>query len=226
MDAATLQQRIYGGYAKAALRTGSAFTVYRPSGTSAAADPLVPGNIVTTLPASFNAEDMRYARPNVYGRATWYCLTDGTQVEAGDYLVNGGGIFFLAALQPLLPILAVQCNRAVRIGRMPPANGAGFVGYAGVVESQQQDALGSAGPGGAFGSGWPASILMAGKSDSDAVLPSSVKQGGVTILLPPSVPLTIVQSDLLQDDLGREFTITSAESTDLGWRIQATEEHA
>ncbi len=226
MNAALLQQKIDAGYARAAAQIGTTFTLYRPSGATAPNSPIVPGNIVTTLPASFNAEDMAYEKSARYGKATWYCLVDGTQTQPGDYLVGGGKIYFIAAQQLALPILAVECNRAVRIARMPVANGAGYAGYSAVVESQEVDVLGTQGAGGAFGSGWPASILLGGKADKESVLPSGVKQSGVVILLPPSVPIMITEADVICDDLGREFAIEAAELTALGWRILANEEHA
>jgi hypothetical protein len=225
MDAALLQQKIYGGYAKAALRIGPTHTLYRPNG---AGNPIVPSNVVTTLAASFNAEDMAYAKPRGYGQAVWYCLADGTQIHVGDYLVNAGNglTYFIAAMQETLPILAVQCNRAVRIGRMPAGNGAGYVGYAGVVQSEESDALGAGGTDGTFGSGWPASILLGGAADGHSLLPSGVRQSCVTILLPASVPLAISESDVIQDDMGRDYAIASAELSALGWRIAASEEHS
>lgn len=223
MNAALLQQKIYGAYARAAGRLGQTYTLYRPA---TAQNPLAAGNIVATLPASFNAEDMQYQRPESYGKALWYCLADGTQLRVGDYLAASGNTFFIASMAALLPILAVKCNRAVRIGRMPPANGPGFAGYSGVVQSAQIDVLGTSGARGAFVSGWPASILSGGGGERETGLPSSVKERGVTILLPASVPIVIAESDTLQDDLGRGYAIDTAELTDMGWRIQATEEHA
>lgn len=223
MNFALLQQKIYGGYAKASLRIGPTYTLYRPTSSLA---PIVSGNIITTLPASFNAEDMTYKKPRGYGKATWYCLIDGTQTEVGDYLVYEQNTFFIAAMQLTLPILAVQCNRQVRISRMPVENGPGDVGYSGVVQSEEIDALGTSGPGGTFISGWPASILLGGRSDKDTTLPSGVKSSGVVILLPASVPIEIFESDMLQDDLGRQYAVYTAELTPLGWRIQANEEHS
>ena len=224
MDAILLQQKIYGGYAEAALRIGLAYSLYRPAG--AAGDPIVPGNLVMTLPASFNAEDMAYARPRGYGRATWYCLADGAQLRVGDYLVNGSGTYFIAAMQACLPILAVQCNRRVRIARMPNTNGAGYQGYSGVVQSEESDVLGAAGVDASFVSGWPASILLGGGADGASLLPSGVKQAGVEILLPASAPVVVAESDVVHDDLGRDYAIASAELSPLGWRIVASEEHA
>jgi hypothetical protein len=224
MDATLLQKKIYGGYASAALRVGPVYSLYRPG--AAAGDPIVPANLVAALPASFNAEDMAYARPRGYGKAAWYCLADGTQLRVGDYLVNGAGTYFIAAMQATLPILAVQCNRRVRIARMPNADGAGYQGYSGVVQSEEIDALGTGGADGSFASGWPASVLQGGGADGASLLPSGVKQAGVEILLPASAPVTISESDVIQDDLGRDYAIAGAELSPLGWRIVASEEHA
>jgi len=223
MNETLLQQKIYAGYAKSAQVLGISSMLYR---ASSSLTPIAAGNVVTTLPASLNAEDMGVQKPQRFGNALWYCLIDGTQTRVGDYLVNAAGTFFIAAMQPLLPILAVKCNRAVRISRMPMQNSAGYVGYSGVVISQETDVLGTSGALGSFVSGWPASILIGGKTDKDSGLPSDVKEAGYEILLPASVPITIVESDILQDDLGRNFAIAAAELTDMGWRILATEEHA
>ncbi|MDE1179495.1 hypothetical protein [Paraburkholderia sp.] len=113
MDSAKLQNRVYKGYQKAALRIGPLYGVYRPSSPL---DPLGLGPVVT-LNASFNAEDMTYSKPNKYGKPTWFCLVDGTQVMVGDYLINDSQTFFIAAMQPILPILAVDCNRTINVLR-------------------------------------------------------------------------------------------------------------
>lgn len=211
MDGATLQARIYRGYAAAAQRIGQQYAQYRPGG---AGDPL--SAAIGTLPVSFNAEDMTYARPNAYGKALWYALLDGTQTQPGDYLDGPGGTFFIAAQQQALPILAVGCNAKVRISRMTAPTAAGAVGYGGVIESQAVDVL----------SNWPASILIGGRSDKIVSTAMSVKSSGWQILLPPSVPIAINQGDVLHDDLGRRYAVYAAELTDLGWRLNANEEHA
>lgn len=220
MDAATLQSRIYAGYGKAALRIGQLYSQYRPSGF---ANPLATQR--GTLYASFNSEDMKYSRPNKYGKATWYGVFDGSLTQAGDYLVGPGGTFFIAAQQQALPILVVGCNRTVRIGRTPTDATPGLQAYSGVVESDQVDVLGTSDALGGIATGWPASILIGGRSDKDGKLPSSVKSAGMIILLPPSVPIAIIESDIIHDDLGRRYAVYTAELTDLGWRIQANEEH-
>lgn len=223
MNETLLQQKLYAGYAKAAQMLGIASVVYR---ASSSLTPIAAGNLVANLPASFSADDMSYQRSQRFGNAVWTCLIDGSQTHVGDYVVNAAGSFFIAAMQPLLPILAVKCNRAVRISRMAMQNSAGYAGYSGVVASQEVDVLGTSGPLGSFVSGWPASILIGGKADRDTGLPSDVKEAGYEILLPASVPITISESDILQDDLSRNYAIAAAELSDMGWRILATEEHA
>lgn len=215
MDGATLQARIYAGYGKAALRIGQQYAQYRPSG---AGNPLE--SSLASLYVSFNAEDMLYGRPNKYGKPTWYALLDGTKTQPGDYLTGPGGTFFIAAQQQALPVLAVECNAKVRISRMAAPTAAGAVGYGGVVESAAVDVLGSA------AAGWPASVLIGGRSDKIVSTAMSVKSSGWQILLPPSVPIAIAQGDVLHDDMGRRYAVYAAELTDLGWRLNANEEHA
>ena len=74
MDAATLQARIYAGYAKAALRIGYVYDVWRPAG---AANPLT--NKVASLNASFNAQDWTYTKPNLPDKPFGYCWIDWRQ---------------------------------------------------------------------------------------------------------------------------------------------------
>ncbi|MFY0022284.1 hypothetical protein ABTQ05_20380, partial [Acinetobacter baumannii] len=59
-------------------------------------------------------------------------------------------------------------------------------------------------------------------------IPSSVQQIGWRIILPPSVPTSVVitAADILTDDLGRRYAVQGAESTDMGWRMTCTELHA
>ncbi|WP_376960111.1 hypothetical protein ABNQ39_20585 [Azospirillum sp. A26] len=195
MDGTKLQAKVYGGYAKAAQRIGLPFDVYRPSD---ATDPLATGNkVVTALPAHFTA-DGNYTKPNTYGQATWQAMVDGSQVAVGDYLTGDPGTFFIAAKQPLLPILAVGCNRTVSLtqgGTSPVAVG------------------------------WPASILVESPRGD---LPLEDVAGNPAnpswrVLLPAVTSVQIDVADLLTDELLRQYIINSAELTDLGWRISAVQ---
>ncbi len=212
MDGATLQARIYSGYAKAALRIGTTFSLYRPT---TATNPIATPTLLGALLASFNAMDMKYGKPNPYGKPMWYCLADGSQLQEGDYLVSADMTYFIAAMQPLLPILAVDCNRVVTAFRPQQQTGVGAVGYGGNT-AQNETVLAS---------GFPASILQGTKGErGDTKLPGDVRNPWWTILL-PNIPGGVVMrtDDVLTDDLGRRYTISSAEQTDLGWRLTALE---
>ena len=217
MDGPTVQARIYEGYAKAAIRVGLPCGQYRP--TSALTAAIAPGNLLQILPASFNAQDMGYGKAQGYGKATWYCLADGTQLAPGDYLVRPDGrAFFISAMQPLLPIFAVECNRTVNVLRPQQQAGVGAQGYGG-------DTVGAETP---LVTQFPASILVGAKSDRSLVnLPGDVRNPSWNVLL-PALPggVYLRNEDIITDDQARRYVISSAELTELGWRINAPQAEA
>ncbi|VVE85015.1 hypothetical protein [Pandoraea sputorum] len=223
MDAITLQNRIYAGYAQAAKRLGLSYAQFRPT---AAANPLATQR--GSLLVAFNAEDMSYGKPNRYGDPVWYGLFDGRLTQTGDYLVGPGGTFFIASQQLHLPIQCVECNVTVRVSRVAAQTGVGAVGYGGPCGES-----GANGDsfliGDASDAGWPASILLFGQREkSVSGLPSSSQQIGWRILLPKSVPQSVVfqASDTVSCSLGRRYVVQGAELTDMGWRLTTTELHA
>lgn len=208
MDAALIQQKVYRGYALAAQRIGPVFNLYRPT------SPISPlaGAPIAALNASFNAQDMKYGKPNVYGKPLWYALVDGTQTQVNDYLTNGKQTFFIAAMQTLLPILAVQCTNTLNVFRPQQQTAAGTNPYGGTVDENQTELM----------TAWPASVLQGTKGEKDgAVLPGDVRLPWWAILLPAFPGVTLRSADIITDDLDRRFIISSAELTDLGWRITA-----
>ncbi|WDZ97978.1 hypothetical protein Herbaro_09415 [Herbaspirillum sp. WKF16] len=224
MNAEKLQDKIYAGYGKAALRLGMDNVQFRPAG---AGNPLATAGV--TLKASFNAEDMKYGKANKYGNAVWWGLFDARLTQAGDYLVGPQGTFFIASQQLHLPIQCVQCNRRIALSRAATQSGVGAVGYGGPCGTAgDQVVVGE--PGGSIAdTGWPASILLFGQRERSATgLPGSVQQIGWRILLPASVPPGVVinAGDIITDDLGRRYACQGAELTDMGWRITSTELHA
>jgi len=223
MDALKLQDKIYSGYAKAALRLGLDNVQYRPAGSG---NPLAVAG--APVKASFNAEDMQYGRANKYGAAVWWGLFDGRLTQTGDYLDGPQGTFFVASQQLHLPIQLVQCNRRVKLSRAAVQSGVGAVGYGGPCGTSGDTVLlGDAGDPAA--TGWPASILLFGQRERNlSGLPGAVQQLGWRILLPASVPASVViqASDILIDDMGRRYAVQGAELTDMGWRITSTELHA
>jgi hypothetical protein len=167
-----------------------------------------PGNLLFELPVSLNAEDMAYKKPNKYGKATWYALVDGTNLEVGDYFVGPQGTFFIAALQPLLPILVVECNRVVSILRPAGQTGFGLGPYGADTAVTETTLI----------AGRPCSILQGTKGEkTETNLPGDVRSPWWGMLMPyAGVDLTM--DDIVVDDLGRRYVISSAELSDLGWR--------
>ena len=212
MDAATLQSRIYSGYAKAASRIGFSADQYRPASAS---NPLDAGNKLRSMPASFNAEDMGYGKPNKHGKATWYGLFDGSLTQPGDYLVSAqDGTFFIAAQQTALPVLLVACNRTINVLRPQQQTGLGAVGYGGDTDAGET----------ALMTAWPASVLQGTKGEKGGIaLPGDVRDPWWTILLPHFDGVTLRSGDIITDDLVRRYAISSAELTDLGWRLTAAQ---
>jgi hypothetical protein len=212
MDATKLQAKINGGYAKAAQRLGLSCGQYRP--TSALTAAIAPGNRLRAILASFNAEDMKYSKPNKYGKATWYCLADGSLLKVGDYLVQpDGSAYFIAGMQLHLPIFVVGCNRTVDILRPQQASGVGAVGYGGNIAATETPLV----------TQFAASILQGTKGEKSPVdLPGDVRIPWWAVLL-PVLPggVSLRTGDIINDDMARRYIISSAELTDLGWRITA-----
>lgn len=202
---ASIQSKIWRGYAKAAQKIGATFAFYRSDGTS------FPGTSLFSRSVSLNAADMKYGKPNKYGKPTWYALVDGTGLEAGDYFIGPQGTFFVAALQPLLPILAVECNRTVSVARVAAPDYVGTGGYGGMTMENEIT----------FVTGVPCSILQGTKGEkNDAGLPADTRLPWWSVLMPAAVG-TVKYGDLIVDDLGRRYVVSSPELTDLGYRLTA-----
>lgn len=233
MDADRLNTLIHAGRGKAAARIGVMARVFRP------ADALNPlANPVALLPIAFNAADPKYAAANAYGKVVWYADFDASQAAVGDYLARAAdplvpaadpAYFFVAAKQSLLPVVAVACNRFMRVVRPAlVAGAAGAIGYSGISQAGMMDVLGSsAATGGGPGAGWPCAMIFGrGATHSTHPLPAGARLAvNWMIYLPPSVPVTLLPGDRVIDDTGRVLVIEGAELTSLGYRLQASEAH-
>ncbi len=204
MDGAAIQAKIYAGYAKTASYIGAAHTQYRPA--SALAPLAAP---LGTLAAHFRM-DQAFARTQAYGKPLWMLYADGAQLAPGDYLVGAVATYFVAAMPPLLPIAAVQCNRQIVVTRPVSGGAAGAQGYGGEAGSETLLA------------GWPAAVLQGTKGERpDLGLPTDVRAPWWQMLLPAFAGVVLMASDIVADDLGRRYAVSSAELTDMGWRLTA-----
>jgi hypothetical protein len=232
---ASIQASIWRGYARAAAKLGAPYQFYRPHAGN------FPGNRTVCIPVSLNAEDMKYGKPRGYAKATFYLLADGTHIRVGDYCLSqsqasltidvpwedrfGGVIgesmavdfppppemFFIAAMQPLLPILTVLCNRTVSIGRVTAPAGITAPSYGGMTRDNATP----------YVKGIPCSIIQGTKGEKGQVnLPGDTRAPWWTILMPASVG-SVKYGDLIIDDLGTRYVVSSSELTALGYRITA-----
>lgn len=209
MDGSRIQALIYKGYGKSAQYIGLPFAQYRPSGPL---DPVSGSPLNPALLASFNAEDMKYGKPNKYGKPTWYCLADGAQLQVFDYLTGPDKVYYIAAMQPLLPILAVECNTTISVHRPQLQTEVGGVtDYEGTTAANEIILM----------TNFPASVLQGSKGEKgEVVLPGDVRNAWWIVMF-PYAGVMLRSGDIIYDAVGRRYIISSAELTDLGFRLTA-----
>lgn len=202
-----VQARLYAAYTKAALKLGAPYQFYRPL---SATDPL--GTLLLTQNAALSPKSYGFEKMAKHADFDWCGMFDGTLTKIGDYLVGVNGTFFIGSQFLNMPIMTVKCNRTVRILRPQQQAGVGVVGYGGNIDSEETVLM----------QGWPASVLAGTKGDkSETNLPGDVKAAWWAILLPAFAGVQIRSDDIITDDLNRRYVISSAELTDLGWRLSA-----
>jgi len=218
MDGVRLQDLISRGMGTAARLSGVVCDAFRPPG---AADPLLPSNRFLRLAAAFNAEDPKFRRANAYGRPVWYGVFDSAYTRPGDYLAecDGTRVWFVAMQPALLPVVCVLTNRVISLARPAAPALPGINSYGGVIRANLEPLL----------SNWPASVLAGGTGEREpAELPADVRLGGYSVILPAPPPIVLGNDasrvvlrpdDLMTDDLGRTYVVSSAELSELGWRL-------
>lgn len=214
MDGITLQSRLWKGYGKAATRIGTPHGVYRPSGTT---NPLTGGNLIATIPAVFSihgAAQYSFDKPSDYKDNLFHGLFDATSVNQWDYLAGPApsvesedGVYFVAGLDPLKPILCVQCTRVFDLTRTSSVSG-------GVLTAASTTLF----------SGFPGGIILRGLVASvEKSFPEDSGSGVYEVLLPEIGSAVPQPLDILTDDIGRSYLVRTCEVSDLGWRIRAFE---
>ena len=219
MDGPRLQDLISRGMGMAARQAGVVCDAYRPCDGF---NPLAPTNRYLQLTAAFNAEDPGFRRANAYGRPVWYGVFDSAYTRPGDYLAERDGtrVWFIARQPWLLPVVCVLTNRVVSFARPAAPMLPGINSYGGVLRANLVPLLVD----------WPASLLAGGTGEREpAELPSDVRLGGYSVLVPAGPRLTAAcdgasqttlrADDLMTDDLGRNYVVSSAELSEMGWRL-------
>jgi hypothetical protein len=209
MNSRKLQDRLYLGLGLSARFAGQSTDAFRPEGPQ---DPLDPQNRFLRLPALFLPAKSGDHHANSYGEVLWYGTFDASYTRPGDYLVTDAATFFVAAQDPLLPVLCVRTNRTISLARPGLQSNTGGNAYGGYVFGNATSLL----------ERWPASVLAGRTSGSpSASLPSDTAVPRWNVLIPAPTGIALTPGDIITDDLGRTATIIASELTHLGWRIDA-----
>jgi hypothetical protein len=210
-DAARIQSKIWHGYGQAAKRLGFPFAQYRPTDPM---DPLAAAALLNpALPVAF-VQNFDFGQPGKYGTVTWKALADGSVLAPGDYLVGTAGTFYIADKDAMLPMMAVQCNRVLTVRRAPAITGAGVRPYGGATQANEVTLM----------AGWPSCVEQGTKGQMPtSALPGDTRAPWWSIYLPAIAGVTLQYGDVMADDIGRTYTVSSAELSDAGWRIAASQ---
>jgi hypothetical protein len=213
VDFARVQNRIYYGYGKAAVRLGTELAIYRSADGQ---NPIQMGNFLFNQLVGID-QDYKYMKGRKYGDMTWQFLPEnGLLLQNYDYMVGSQFTYFIADVIPdgrLNPPLCVECNAIITINELSNTKTAGSNPYQQYV---QKPILVNC----------PVSILAYTRMDGDNMkLPTSVKNPTYNITAPNFDDVIIKTGYEIDDDKGRRLVVISAETTkhSLGLRILAQE---
>ena len=191
MDSQTLQDRISKGMGVAARKCGRPYTVYRPDGVI---QPVSPQRRVMQLLAVFTPGGLRSDISATYAQTLWRGIFDASYTQPGDYVVGAADTYFVATQTPGDPVQCVQTNRVVTIVRPAPAIQGGYSGFF----SDPADLVITL---------WPASLLES--NGNSFIKVGESRFGGWTLLL-PRFPVNPQVADIVSDDLGGAYSVSSA----------------
>jgi hypothetical protein len=208
MDGLRLADRLAYGAGCAARRTGFLYDAYRPDGLAA---PLNPANRFMRLCVAFVLPSGAVGSPA--GLTTPYrqAWVDWSYLRVGDYLSGPDGVAFVAAIEPPKPMLAVMTNACISLARPGVTATVGLNEY-GAVEPGAEIPLVT---------DYPASLLVGGGSGDRTRngLPDDTKVPGVTALLPRVAGVVPLVADILSNQRGERFVVSSVEELSGIWRI-------
>jgi hypothetical protein len=201
---AQIQNALHRGLGAAARGVGTWFNAYRPR---SATDPLDSANCFLRLPATFLPQ--REIQDVSHGHRVWQGVFDAAYTRPGDYFSDDEHVFFVFAQEPFQPVLCIGTNRVVSIRRPSAPVAAGVNGYGGVL---RRDAI-------AVLTRWPAGVVTPSETVGRTDLPADAGLARWSVWLPPA-PIPVLRTgDLLQDDLGRNGVVTTADLSALGWLL-------
>lgn len=213
MDGPGINQKIRYGYAKAALKLGQNYQLYR---SASGLDPLNIANLIGTL-KMVPTQDWTWMKANRPGNAIWYCCIDGQDssnplsAHEMDYLV-ADQIFYVLSKQYQLPIQLVECNSTVNVTRPNQSVSPGLQGYGGRLPSTDTVLMTSV----------PCSILLQGRgSMAPSKLPTDTQQPLWIIMIPKLDAIDIRTGDILTDTTKQQYVCSATEETEFGWRLTA-----
>lgn len=203
-----IQAAIYNGYMQAANVLGAPFELFRPDGADT---PIQQANRIGTINVSMDANVYKFRTPQLYGKPVWYALADGSRLAVADYLQGDTGTYFVAAMQPLLPIAIVECNRVLNVLRPYSAPGVGVLPYGGDIASEEVSVM----------TAFPGSVLTKSRGErGETNLPGDVRVAWYEVLL-PYVGVEIKFADVIDTDNGMRLKVGTVERTELGFRMLA-----
>ncbi len=209
MNGTLLQDRIYSAAGRAAARIGLPCNLYRPDGPDGPTDQ---ARFRLRMNVIFLPLGGRLRRPVPATDPLWEAALDASYTKPGDILIRrtDGEVYFIAAQQPLLPVLCVHAPRRVTIKRSASATAVGINLYGGTVAALDT----------VLATDWPASMLASGSEGTGlASLPAEMNPGMWQVLLPSSLNLGLLLTDTLTDDQGRTGVISTIEATEYGTRL-------
>jgi hypothetical protein len=214
---AVIQGQIYAGYRQAAAVLGTTFAQYR---ATSAFNPTGPACFVQNLNAFFSVDpEFKSNGVTADGKADWWCLIDGRQTAVYDYIVGppsevpgSSNTWFISSQEPMKSVGVTRCNNIISVLRPAGNPGFGAQPYGGDATSTLVPIM----------TNWPAAILQGTKGEKgDSVLPGDVRMPWYAIQLPAFATAVIEAADVINDDLGRRYKISSCELTSSGWRLTA-----
>lgn len=202
-----LADRLAYGAGCAARHVGFLHDAFRPDGGDA---PLDLARRFLRLCVAFVLPGGAINAPAALGAPYRQAWADWSYLRAGDYLSGPEGVAFIAVIEPPKPMLVVMTNAVVSLARPARPSLAGLNGYGAITPGTETILL----------SGFPASLLTGGIGDRTRQgLPDDSRVPGLVALLPAVGGVTPQVSDLILDECGRKYVVTSVETLNAVWRF-------